>query len=208
MNNYYYTALVVFSLLLANLAHSAPSELALAKKNHEENCTRGFPEAVLNPTKVQKHQFKTLASQGSIFGKETATLTDGQHITIQDQGCEWYSWEISLILNAPLLEANKKFCDKCLVQQLKQYSSLFKTDNKPFYTESLKPLIKTVQQRHKLKVDHEYLVNSIYDMRHTTTLVALKKINPKQYKVELLFSDGPLYNFSISFMLRKLGIVV
>lgn len=192
MNNYYCTALVLFSLLLPNLAHSAPNELALAKKNHEENCTRGFPEVVLNPSKVQKHQFKTLASQGSIFGKETATLTDGQRITIQDQGCEWYSWEISLILNAPLLEANKKFCDKCLVQQLKQYSSLFKTDNKPFYIESLKPLIKTVQQRHKLKVGHEYLVSSIYDMTHTTTLVALKKINPKQYKVELLFSDGPL----------------
>ena len=192
MNNYYYTALLLSSLLLPNLAHSTPNELALAKKNHEEHCTRGFPEAVLNPTKVQKHQFKTLASQGSIFGKETATLTDGQRITIQDQGCEWYGWEVSLILNAPLVEANKKFCDKCLVQQLKQYSSLFKTDNKPFYTESLKPLIKTVQQRHKLKVDHEYLVSSIYDMTHTTTLVALKKINPKQYKVELLFSDGPL----------------
>ena len=38
----------------------------------------------------------------------------------------------------------------------------------------------------------EYLVSSIYDMTHTTTLVELKKINPKQYKVELLFSDGSL----------------
>ena len=192
MNNYYCIALLLSSLLLANSANGAPNELVLAKKEFEENCTRGLPEAVLNPLKVKNHQFKMLTSQGSIFGKESAMLTDGQRITIKDQGCEWYSWEISLILNAPLLEAHKKFCEACLIKQLQHYSSLFKTDNKPFYTESLKPLIKTVQQRHKLKVDHEYLVSSIYDMTHTTTLVALKKINPNQYKVELLFSDGPL----------------
>ena len=192
MSNYYCTALLISSFLLANSANAAPSELASAKKNHEENCTRGFPEAVLNPTNVWNHQFKTLASQGSIFGKETAALTDGQRITIQDQGCEWYSWKVTLILNAALVEKNKKFCDDCLMKELKHYSSVFKTDNKQFYTDSLKPLIKTVQQDKKLKVDHEYVVSSIYDMTHTTTLVELKKINPKQYTVELLFSNGPL----------------
>ncbi len=192
MKNYFYIATVIFGLLFLSSANAAPNKLILAKKNFEENCTRGLPEALLNPLKVKNHQFKIIPSQGLVVGRETATLANGQRITIQDQGCEWYSWEVSLVLNAMLVEQSKKFCDACLIKQLRQYSSLFKTDNQQFYTESLKPLIKTVQQRQKLKIDKEYLVSSIYDMTHTTTLITLKKINPQQYKVELLFSSGPL----------------
>ncbi|ONG41789.1 hypothetical protein BKE30_02835 [Alkanindiges hydrocarboniclasticus] len=174
--------------LSINPASAQPSKLELAKKNFEDTCIRGFPEAVMNPLKVQQHTFKLLTSENFIYGKETAQLSDQQTISIKDQGCEWYSWEIELVINATLLEKNNKFCDQCLIKQLEQYSILFKPDNKEFYTDSIKPLIKRVQQQKKLKIGTAYDVDPDSEISYTTTIDTLKKLDKQHYKIGLIFS--------------------
>lgn len=174
--------------LFTHPVNAAPITLPQAKKNFEEMCVRGFPEGVLNPLKVQQHSFKLLPSENFIYGRETARLPDHQAISIKDQGCEWYSWEIELVINANLLERNNKLCEQCLVSQLERYSSLFKPDNKDFYIASLKPLIKTVQEHKKLKIGTDYDVIPGSEMSYTTTIEALKKLHDQQYKIILVFS--------------------
>lgn len=92
---------------------------------------------MLNPAKIQEHSFtlKNTSDQNSpmIYSLEKAQLSNKQTIKINDQGCEFYSWDMTFQLNASSIEKDQKFCAECLYQQLKSFTPLFLTSSQDFY---------------------------------------------------------------------------
>ncbi|XID75258.1 hypothetical protein ACF3NA_01490 [Alkanindiges sp. WGS2144] len=202
MNKFAYLAALFTSVMLFTPAHAHISgnanatidsnNLELAKNHFDEMCVRARPEVVLNTAKVKNHSFELLEKDRFIYGLESAKLADQQSIVIKNQGCESYTWQVDLVLNAKTIEQNKQFCDECFIQQLESYSALFREEDKNFYINSIMPLRHTVQQHNKLKTDTEYHLEPYSSMPHIATILELEKPTKKQYKVSLLFFVGPL----------------
>lgn len=196
MKNHIYYALLCNCVFFSTPTYAEDTMLQKAKQNFDQNCVRSFPEAVLNPAKVQEYSFtlKNTADQNfpMIYSLEKAQLSNKQTIKINDQGCEFYRWDMTFQLNAGNIEKDQKFCAECLYQQLKSFTLFFRTSSQDFYKDSLKTLQQQLKQKKTLKTGDFITQKGSDEMPSTLKIVAIQKQKNQQYLIHIIASVGPL----------------
>lgn len=190
-------SLTIFLLSISSITtvYAAPTPYSLAKNNFETQCVRGLATPVLVQNKVFNHSFKIKNSTGDfpiLYGEEKASLPNHQNIQLENSGCEFYTFQIKLTLNADMLEKNQKLCQSCLAQQLKSLALYLKKDDQDFYFDGIKALEQQLKKKQTFKIHQPYVLAGSEDMPQTIEFSQIKKQANGQYTVDFYISTGPL----------------
>ncbi|AOA59142.1 hypothetical protein [Acinetobacter larvae] len=187
------------SLIQSAIAQSKTAQheqqLLVASQNFEQSCVRALPTAVLLKTNVQQHRFQLKSTQGDLpiaYAIESAELGQQQNIRIENSGCEFYTLNIQLHLNAEKIEQKQQLCQTCLVAELKNLAQYFQIEEREFYLAGIEILEQQLKQRHAFEVGIGYQLNETEDMPQLVQFKQIQKQANGQYWIEFSNSIGPL----------------
>lgn len=181
--------------LTTDLSFAQDKHIAQATENFNNSCVRALPSPALLADKVQQHHFHLESSKGEFaipFGLESAQLGQQQSIQLKNSGCEYYTFDIRLILNAEKIERNHQLCQTCLVSELKNLATYFHQDDRGFYLDGIQTLEQQLGQRRAFKVGHSYQLKDTEEMPHVLLFNKIEKQRNGQYWIEFTNSVGPL----------------
>lgn len=194
-----FKSLLVSTFLLSFIIPTAFAQskipAAQAMQNFENSCVRALATPALLKNKVQQHHFqiKNTPDDFSIpFGLERAQLGQQQSIQLKNTGCEYYTFEIQVILNTEKIEHQQQFCPPCLISELKNLAQYFQTEEREFYLDGIQILEQQFKKQKTFVIAKNYQLNQTEEMPQTFTFNQISKQKNGQYKVEFVTSIGPL----------------
>lgn len=185
---------VLFSLTM-HTAFAQNKQLIAATQNFENNCVRATPTATLIKDKVQQHSFHLEITDGDLpilMGLESAQLEKNQSIRLKNSGCEYYTFDIQLVLNAEKIERNHQLCQDCLIVELKNLAQYFQIEDREFYLEGIKTLEQQFKKNKSFKVGSTYQLDDSEEIPQIFLFNKIKKQSNGQYWIEFTNSVGPL----------------
>ena len=166
-----------------------------AMQNFENSCVRALATPALLKNKVQQHHFQIQNTSGDFpipFGLESAQLGQQQSIQLKNTGCEYYTFEIQVILNAEKIEHKQKLCQSCLISELKNLAQYFQTEDRDFYLDGIKILEQQFKNQKSFAIAETYHLSEIEEIPQIFIFNQMTKQKNGQYKIEFNTSVGPL----------------
>lgn len=187
--------ILALSTMLLSTITQAKQELSQAQLNFDNNCVRALATPALIKEKLQQHHFKLENTEGNLpipFGIETAQLGQKQSIQLKNSGCEYYTFDITLILNTEKIERQQKLCQQCLITELKNIGQYFQLEERQFYLSGIEILEQQFKQQKSFQVGKSYQLNYDEEMPQVFLFNQIKKQSNGQYSIKFSNTLGPL----------------
>lgn len=183
------------------------TQIQIAQANHEQNCPKDLPSALFDAKKLRHYQSKWHLEKGLMISAgqspqseasalpwliESAVTPQNVTFKMTQSGCEFVNEELVIDLPISSIEKNGKFCNECLIQNLKGLKPYFLEDRGGLFMNSVDTLNHAIKNQ-KIRVKYEYIDPEGGEMAHSIIINHMEKIPAQNiWRIQLTASIGPL----------------